>query len=107
MMIDELILLDRQLPRGATLRLTVHDEVVVNALKENVREVHDCIKDVMEMKWPKMVEGSARPDVVKKFYPQGWFCPVDIGIGTNWKMTKSKDPSDKVAREALLKELGL
>jgi len=107
MMIDELIALDKQLPHGATLRLTVHDEVVINALKENIKDVYACVKDIMEMKWPKMVEASARPEIVKQYYPDGWFCPVDIGIGTNWKMTKSKDPDDKIARDILAKKLGL
>jgi hypothetical protein len=107
MMIDELIVLHRQLPAGATLRLTVHDEVVVNALKENIKDVIACVKDVMEMKWPMIDAFSARPENVHSFYPNGWFCPADVGIGTNWKMTKSKDPDDRVAREALAKELGL
>jgi uracil-DNA glycosylase family 4 len=107
MMIDEVIQLENELPEGATLRLTVHDEVVACVLKSVVKEAWTCIKDVMEQKWPQIVEASARPENVARFYPDGWFVPVDIGIGTNWKMSKSKDPKDKVAREALIKELGL
>jgi hypothetical protein len=107
MMIDELLSLDSQLPKEATLRLTVHDEVVVNTPKDCVRETVKCIRSFMQQTWPRIVEASARPEVVKRFYPNGWFCPVDIHLGTNWKMCKSKDAEDVAARSALEHELGL
>ena len=107
MMIEEVIALENQLPKDATLRLTVHDEVVICAAKDVARETRDCIRDVMEMRWPQVVEASARPENVKRFYPNGWYVPVDIGVGTNWTMCKSKDPTIKAERAALMKELGL
>jgi len=107
MMIDELIAIDRELPKGATLRLTVHDEVVVNSPKDVAREAAQCIRDNMQRTWPQMVEASRRPEVVKKYYPNGWYCPADVHVGTNWKMCKSKDPEDKAARAVLEKSLGL
>ena len=107
MMYEALIDLDRELPHGATLRLTVHDEVVVNALKENVRDVISCIRENMQRKWDMIVEQSADPDAVWAAYPNGWHCPADIHVGTNWKMTKSKDPADKEPRKALEQKLGI
>ena len=107
MMYDILIQLDRELPAGATLRLTVHDEVVINCPKDLIKEALACVRSVMQRTWPQIVEASENPAMVKRFYPNGWFCPVDAGIGTNWKMCKSKDPADKAARIALEKGLGL
>jgi DNA polymerase-1 len=107
MMIDELIMLEAQLPKDATLRLTVHDEVVLNVAKDVVREAWECVSDVMQQKWPKVVEASARPEVVRQYYPDGWFCPADIHLGTNWKMCKSKNADDKVKRLALERSFGL
>ena len=107
MMIDEVIALERQLPKDATLRLTVHDEVVLCVAKDVLKETMACVQEVMEMKWPRIVEASARPENVKKFYPNGWHCPADIGIGTDWAMCKSKDPQKKEQRAALMKELGV
>lgn len=106
MMYEALIALDRELPPDATLRLTVHDEVVLNVPKDIVKETWKCVRDVMQMKWPQIVAASDRPDVVKRFYPDGWFCPVDIGIGSDWMMTKSKDKEKKEASKQLRRELG-
>ncbi len=107
MMYRCIIDLDDALPPDATLRLTVHDEVVINCLKENVRSVIECVRDVMQQKWPQIVEASARPDVVEEFYPDGWHCPSDIHVGTTWKMCKTKDPVDTAARKVLEKHLGI
>jgi DNA polymerase-1 len=107
MMIDELIALDRELPAGATLRLTVHDEVVVNCPKDVVHETVRCIRDNMQRCWPEVVAISARPENVRKFFPNGFFVPVDIGVGPNWRACKSKDPSDKKIRTELMRSLGL
>jgi len=107
MMYDALIGIDGDLPRDATLRLTVHDEVVVNTPKDCVREVVEVIKTHMERKLPRIVEASANPTIVNQFYPDGWFCPADIHAGTNWKMCKSKDAGDKIARAKLEKALGI
>jgi DNA polymerase I-like protein with 3'-5' exonuclease and polymerase domains len=107
MMIDEVIQLEDQLPKGATLRLTVHDEVVINTPKDIAKETWICVRDIMEQKWPGIVQASARPENVRKYYPAGWFCPVDIHVGTNWAMTKSKNAEMKAARAVLEKHLGL
>lgn len=107
MMIDELLALDPQLPKGATIRLTVHDEIVCIAHKDVVRDAWLCMKTVMQQPWPQMVEASARPENVKKYFPNGFYVPVDIHVGTNWKMCKSKDPEDKRERAILEKHLGL
>jgi uracil-DNA glycosylase family 4 len=106
MMYEALIELERQIPSQSTLRLTVHDEAVLNVPKDIVRETWTCVRDVMQMKWPQIVEASADPAIVRKFYPEGWFCPADIGIGTDWMMTKSKDAGKKEAAKLLRKELG-
>jgi uracil-DNA glycosylase family 4 len=107
MMYEEIIQLERQLPKDATLRLTVHDEVVLNVPKDIVRETINCVRSIMQAKWELIVNASARPENVRRHYPDGWFCPADVHVGTNWKMCKSKDPQDKVDRAKLEKELGL
>lgn len=110
MMIDELLAIEEDLKTvssDATLRLTVHDEVVVVSPKDCVKPAVECVRDNMQRTWPQMVEASSRPDVVKKFYPNGWFCPADIHVGTNWQMCKSKNSEVKRERAALEKSLGL
>jgi len=107
MMIDELIALDAALPAAATLRLTVHDEVVVCSPKDLARDVVGIVRSIMQQPVPRLVEASADPATVRRFYPDGWFCPADVHVGTNWKMCKSKDPEDKAARASLERSLGL
>jgi len=92
MMYRTLIALERELPRGSSLRLTVHDEVVVNAKREIARQARECLMDVMNRTWPEIVQASARPDLVKMYYPAGWSCPADVHIGLNWKETKKGNP---------------
>ena len=106
MMYQGLLSLDRNLPKESTLRLTVHDEVVLNVPKDVVRETWNCVRDCMQMTWPQIVEASANPQMVRRYYPSGWFCPVDIGIGSDWMMTKSKNAEKKAEAKKLRKELG-
>jgi DNA polymerase-1 len=107
MMYEEVIAMENQLPEGATLRLTVHDEVVVNCPKDIVQQTIECMRTLMQMPQPLVEAASRSPEVVKKYYPNGWFCPADVHIGSNWKMCKSKDPQDVVERTKLEKHLGL
>jgi uracil-DNA glycosylase family 4 len=107
MMYDLLIELDRELPRDATLRLTVHDEAVVNTPMDIAKETYRVMKACMERAWPQIVEASADSALVKKFYPNGWFCPADIHVGTDWAMCKSKNKVKKAQRTELEKRLGL
>jgi uracil-DNA glycosylase family 4 len=93
-------MLERQLPHGATLRLTVHDSVLINAQRECVRRAIECVRDIMHTKWPAIVDFSDRPEVVKRYYPNGWFCPADIHLGGNWRECKK-------GNKQLEKELGL
>jgi DNA polymerase-1 len=90
--------LERELPNGATLRLTVHDSVLINAPRDGIRQTVQCIKDVMQRTWPEIVDFSKRPENVKRFYPNGWYCPADIHLGNNWKECKK-------GNKALEKEL--
>lgn len=101
-----LVQLEKELPKGATIRLTIHDEIVINALKENVKQVKECMQTIMQRTWPQIEEASASPEVVRRFYPNGWFCPAEPEIGLNWKMCKSKSKDDVAARLALAKQLG-
>jgi uracil-DNA glycosylase family 4 len=105
MMYKAIIDVNRQLPKDAHLILTVHDELVVHAPKDIAKETAQCVKENMQQLFPEIVEASSRPEIVKKYYPNGWYCPTDLGVGTNWKMTKSKDPGDKDARRILKEHL--
>ena len=104
---DILVRLDRELPKGATLRVQVHDEYVVHTPKDLAKQTWECLRDVMEQQWPLIVEASASPSVVRTHYPAGWFCPAELGAGTTWKMCKSKDKEEKQARAALQQHLGI
>lgn len=107
MLIKAMIMLDEQLPKGASIRLSTHDEIGACCHRDVARQTEECFADVMSgTKWPNIVEASRRPDIVKKFYPNGWSCESSGNFGTNWKMCKGKR-EDKAKCAALRKELGL
>lgn len=109
MMYEVLVELENQLPVGATLRLTVHDEVVICSLKDQkvLQQAIDCSREVMERAFPQIMEASLYPDVLRHYYPNGWSCPSDAHIGTNWKMTKGKTKDDVLEEKKLLQHLGV
>jgi uracil-DNA glycosylase family 4 len=101
---------EEQLPKGASVRLTVHDELVVMCHRDVVREAAACLTAVMERKWPEIVDASVDPKLVKKFYPDGWFCPAEPTYGpNNWRETKLEDNPEKglFPQTQFKKELGL
>jgi DNA polymerase-1 len=100
MMYRILPILYRELPNGATLRLTVHDSVLINSPKDTAKLAVEAVRDIMHQKWSRIVEYSDRPEVVKRYYPNGWHCPADVHVGLNWKECKK-------GNAALEKELGL
>ena len=97
MMYDALISMDADMPAGASLRLTVHDEVVGIAHKDVVRQVRDCVNTHMNQKWDKVLEAAANPEIIKLYYPQGWSCPAETHFGLNWK--ESKDGNAGLEKE--------
>jgi len=104
MMYEALIQLERQLPKGAELRLTVHDEVVLNVQRDHttLQAAIDCTRNVMEQTFQQIEQASQYPDVVRHYYPDGWRCPSECHIGLNWRQLKCED--DAVAAvEAELK----
>jgi len=107
MMYQEVIRLERQLPKGATLRATIHDEVLINCPKDLIRPTIDCVRSIMQQPWSTIVNASADPATVRRFYPNGWFCPADVHVGTDWAMCKSKDAAKKAERASLERHLGL
>lgn len=109
MMYHVLPQLERELPKHATLRLTIHDEVVVHSPKDQktLRESIECMKDVMEQVFPQITERSLYPDVVRHYYPNGWSCPSDTHIGENWKITKGETEPDRIIERELRKTLGV
>ena len=95
---------DEQLPKGATVRLTVHDELVVVSHRDVVKEATECLTAVMQRQWPEIVEASRDPATVRKFYPQGWRVPAEPSFGPrNWMETKLEGEAQATFR----KELGL
>lgn len=88
MMYDALIAIDRDLPAGASLRLSVHDEVVGITPKDLAREVKQCVDTHMNRTWPQILEASSNPDMIRMYYPQGWSCPAETVFGLNWKEAK-------------------
>lgn len=72
------------------LRISVHDSATNCVLIENLRDCILTMKAIAERMWPEIVEASVNPALVKEFYPNGWFCPADITLGTNWAECKNK-----------------
>lgn len=99
--------LDAELPKGATLRLTVHDEVVVNTPKDLVKEVVACITDNMQRTFNEVIEASVRPEIVKKYYPNGWWVPVDVSVGYNWRQCKPENDQQEAELKERMKYFGL
>lgn len=99
---------ESQLPSGASLRLTVHDELVVCAERsaKTVRDAAACLRENMSRKWPVISEDSVDSQLIKRYYPNGWWCPSDLSLGNTWKDCKSKE-YQKTEGRALLKEYGL
>lgn len=109
MMYEVLPQMERELPKGATLRLTVHDEVVINSPKDHktLKQVIECSRDVMEQVFPQVTERSLYPDVVRHYFPKGWSCPSDCHIGEDWKTTKAETPFDVAKEQELKQRLGI
>jgi uracil-DNA glycosylase family 4 len=99
MMIDVLIDVERELPKGATLRLTVHDELVVVAHRDVAKEAALCIRTNMQRPWPKIMAASADEGLVRHYYPEGWFCPAEPEFGLNWRESKK---GNKALKESIL-----
>lgn len=95
---------DEQLPHGASVRLTVHDELVVVSHRDVVKEATECLTSVMQRSWPEIVDASRDPATVRKFYPHGWRVPAEPSYGPrNWMETKLEGEAQMNFR----KELGL
>jgi uracil-DNA glycosylase family 4 len=99
---------ERQLPAGATLRLTVHDELVVCSTRDSktVKQAAECLTENMSRVWPEITDDSVDSASVKRFYPSGWSCPSDLSLGNTWKDCKDKS-FQKTQGKALKKEYGL
>lgn len=109
MMYEVLPQLERQLPKGATVRLSVHDECVICSPKDSttLRQAIECSRDVMEQRFRQIEEASLYPDVVRQYYPNGWHCPSDAHIGTDWRMTKGETKDQQALEHELRKTLGV
>jgi uracil-DNA glycosylase family 4 len=107
MMYIALILLEAQLPKGATLRMSVHDECVVMAHKDVAKQADECMRDIMERRFPEIEQASRYPDIVRHYYPQGWSCASDGAVGLNWRACKPDTDEEKQTEKALRKYLGM
>lgn len=109
MMYEALVTLEAQLPVESTLRLSVHDEVLIHAPKDHtiLKRTIECTKDVMEKVYPQIMEASLYPDILRHYYPDGWRCPSEANIGENWKITKGENPKDVAIQMELRKHLGV
>lgn len=108
MMYEALVEMEQQLPKGASLRASVHDECLVMSKKSVAREAEECMRDVMQKVFPRIQEASRFPDIVRHYYPNGWYCPSDGHVGTNWRECKpDKTPAAKEKELKLRKYLGM
>jgi uracil-DNA glycosylase family 4 len=88
MMIETLPKIEYQLPKGASLRSSVHDAVSVIAHRDVAKLAFECVRDNMQSTFPKINESCRNPAALKKYFPNGWYCPADIHIGLNWAQAK-------------------
>jgi DNA polymerase-1 len=95
MMIDVLTAMDADAPKGVELVLTVHDEVVASAPKDQARVAYEWMQDHMNRKWPIITEASRNEKLVREYYPDGWFCPAEAEFGNNWRECKKGNASLK------------
>lgn len=112
MMYLALIQLDRELKnihKDLTLRLTVHDEVVLHSPKEQriLQQAIDCTREIMEQRFQRITEASRYPKTVEQYYPGGWWCPTEASIGLNWKGCKPGSPDEKQFEKDLWKHFGV
>lgn len=107
MMYEALVELEAQLPKGATLRASVHDECLVGSHVDVAAQAEECMKDVMEKHHHRIEEASLYPNVVKQYFPQGWYCPTDGHVGVNWRACKDDSKEAVQAEVDLRKRLGL
>ena len=109
MMYEALVKMENQLPSGATLRLSIHDETVICSPKDSktLRQAIECQRDVMQQVFSNLTDRSLYPDVVRHYYPNGWFCPTEAHIGENWKITKGENAEDKEIEAVLKRHLGV
>jgi DNA polymerase-1 len=93
MMYIVLVSLERELrtiskdPR-LSVRLSVHDEVVVNTPRQHAKRVAECVRETMSRRWPQITAASRRPELVELHYPGGWTCPSELHLGMNWQECK-------------------
>jgi DNA polymerase-1 len=97
---------EQQLPAGARMVLTVHDELVTCAHRNVAAQAAECMKQCMQRVFDQITEASLYPDVVRQYYPNGWWAPVEVSFGTNWSQCKEKTPVDKAASKQIAKEVG-
>ena len=101
--------LEAQLPAGATLRLTVHDEIDVVSPRDlkTLKQVTECIRDIMQAPWPQVRDASLHPDRVDKYFPNGWYVPVELTYGDTWKDCKPKTKEEEAQQLAFQRSLGV
>lgn len=105
MMYEVLVQIDAQLPKGAEIKLSVHDEVMLCSVKEQkiLQQAMDCMRDVMSQAFRKVEEASLYPDVVRHYYPNGWMCESEGSLGENWRATKCAGATKEL--EAVAKQV--
>tara|TARA_Y100001951_G_C11107749_1_gene165694 strand:- start:337 stop:564 length:228 start_codon:yes stop_codon:yes gene_type:complete len=62
--------LHAQLPKPARVVFPFHDAMLVTYPKIMRKEVHTCLKDIMEQRWPML---------------HNWSADCSIGIGSNFQ----------------------
>lgn len=112
MMYEALVGIEKELKSIGALRLSIHDETVLGVPKEQkaLRMAIECQRDVMQQAFTQLTDRSLFPDVVRHYYPNGWFCPTDAHLGRTWRQTKGewdKFPQDREDEMLLRKQLGV
>jgi len=88
MMIETMPKVEAQLPKGATMRLSVHDAISVIAHRDVAKQAYQCLKENMQSTFEKINTACRNRTALKKYFPDGWKCPVDAHIGNNWMEAK-------------------
>jgi len=91
MMYHCLIDVDRDLAQhcnGSTIRVSVHDELMLMVARDEARLSKEILEDNMSRKWPQVSERSRKPEVTRKYFPDGFFAKADATVGLNWMECK-------------------
>lgn len=91
MMYHCIVDVDRDLTQhcnGSTVRVTVHDELVLCVAKDEAKIAKQILEDNMNRRWTEVEEASLNKAAILRHFPNGFRAPAEATVGTNWMECK-------------------